>query len=66
MGEIEHHYKKLIIIVITAAIICNLASAALGNKFRITTYALAIIIITVMIPEVVGIMSNIVYWNRKK
>ena len=32
MGEIEHHYKRLIIIVITAAIICNLSFCRVGKQ----------------------------------
>jgi hypothetical protein len=42
MGEIERHYKRLVLIkTIFIAITC-IVSAALGNKFGITAYSLSL------------------------
>ena len=66
IGEIERRYKVVIFDVLVFAIIGDLASAALGNKFMLTPYAIVVLLGAVAVPHLLGIVAAIVYWNRKR
>jgi len=64
MIMIENHYKRLVFITAIIVSIANIALSAQVNKYGTTPEVIGIIT-AITIIEIVAIMLNIIYWNRK-
>jgi hypothetical protein len=61
---IENYYKRLVIMTAIIVSIANIDSSALVNKSHTISEVIGIII-GITIIEIVALMINIIYWNRK-